>query len=77
MKYQRLIASDCKDLGIRKPEFVAKTEFLYNILQIASNLDLRHSLFNSNYANKLFLFTTVNLNKKELYWKLDLAEMVF
>ena len=29
-KYQRFTPSGCKDIGIRKFEFVSKTQFLYN-----------------------------------------------
>ena len=31
LKHQRFTTSDCKDIGIRKSEFVAKTQFLYKI----------------------------------------------
>ena len=29
LKYQRLETSGCKNIGVRKFEFVAKTQFLY------------------------------------------------
>jgi len=29
LKYQRFMTLGCKDLGIRKSEFVAKTQFLF------------------------------------------------
>ena len=32
LKYQRFTLSGCRDIGIRKFEFVAKTQFLYAIL---------------------------------------------
>ena len=31
LKYQGFTSSDCKDIGIRKFEFVTKTQFLSNI----------------------------------------------
>ena len=32
LKYQRSTTSDCKDTGIRKSDFVAKTQFLYETI---------------------------------------------
>ena len=31
MKYQRFTPSGCLDIGVRKCEFVAKTQFLYKV----------------------------------------------
>ena len=31
LKYQRFTPSGCKDIGIRKSEFVTKTQFLFKI----------------------------------------------
>ena len=31
LKYQRFTSSGCKDIGITKIEFVAKTQFLYKL----------------------------------------------
>ena len=33
LKYQRPTPSGCKDIGIRKFEFVAKAQFLFNFLE--------------------------------------------
>ena len=32
LKYQRFTPSGCEAIGVRKCEFVAKTQFLYNLL---------------------------------------------
>ena len=32
LKYQRFTSSGCKDIGVTKTEFVAKTQFLYQLL---------------------------------------------
>ena len=34
LKYLRSTALGCKDIGIRKSEFVAKTQILYQVLQM-------------------------------------------
>ena len=33
LKYQIFTPSNCKDIGFRKFEFVAKTQFLYTFLE--------------------------------------------
>ena len=47
-KYQRFTSSGCKDIGIRKFEFVAKTQFLYLLFSLALfnrlSYDLKHAL---------------------------------
>ena len=37
MKYQRLTLSGCKDIGITKIEFVAKTQFQLILIQLIYN----------------------------------------
>jgi len=39
LKYLRSLTLKCKDIGIRKSEFVTKTQFLYNTISIANILE--------------------------------------
>ena len=45
LKYQRFIPSGCKDIVIRKVEFVAKTKFLCDIESILIVLKLARRVF--------------------------------
>ena len=47
LKYQRCTSSGCKDIDIRKFEFVAKTQFLYELHAVA-DLKILYSVIELN-----------------------------
>ena len=38
LKYQRFTTSGCRDIGITKIEFVAKTQFLWTIIELPTGV---------------------------------------
>ena len=58
-KYQRVLPSGCKDIGIRNLEFVAKTQFLYQQLE-EKNLKV------IDFQNVFSKFSKSNHNKSKM-----------
>ena len=58
-KYQRVLPSGCKDIGIRNLEFVAKTQFLYQQLE-EKNLKV------IDFQNVFSKFSKSNHNKSKI-----------
>ena len=82
-KYQRIKPSGCKDEGIRKFEFVTKTQFLYNleyIHRIYKKFDFKKSIYfqrnNSSSKSRNGWFQHTEKNKYiclkigfKIYWE--------
>ena len=49
LKYQKFSVSGCKDIGIRKVEFVAKTQF-FSVQKLYNTTHQNNSVINSYYS---------------------------
>ena len=70
LKYQRYTALESEDKGNRKPEFVAKTQFLQCIVQ-ATGLPTKNKTFGDDYSDfilSIFLKIIIPWNYKILFF---------
>ena len=68
LKYQRFTPSGCKDIGIRKSEFVTKTQFLYQLNKEGMVVRFKRIIIRKKQVVKRILKTgTKHLSQTQIF----------